>query len=255
MPDHTDLHFELALCARAEGDLETAERIALECLELGDAPARYAATVGTGSYLALCLLGEMAQRRGRTVDAETFYLSSLGEYPEYVAPVLPAAGLMLAAGADLERLRAELPLDRPSASLLAATACLEARRLDAAEELFSEVLERQPANDAAWIGLAEGRLARRAWAEAIEAASTIPAESPLAAAAAVEILFAHAASGDEGGLRSAIAANRLSRDPTCRPAALHRLGRCHRRQEVGFIAPCRGRKAGRNRPRGPPSGA
>jgi tetratricopeptide (TPR) repeat protein len=114
---------------------------------------------------------------------------------------------MLAGGADLGRLRSELPLDRPSASLLAATACLEAQRLEEAEVLFSEVLERQPANDAARIGLAEARLARRAWLEAVEAASGVPAESPLAAAAAAEILFAHAASGDESSLRSAIAAN------------------------------------------------
>ena len=90
MPDHTDLHFELALCARADGDLETAERLAPRCLELGDAPSRYASVVGTGSYLALCLLGEIAERRGEREAAEAFYLRSLREHPEYVAPVLPA---------------------------------------------------------------------------------------------------------------------------------------------------------------------
>ncbi|HWB23152.1 MAG TPA: glycosyltransferase [Gaiellaceae bacterium] len=205
MPDHTDLHFELALCARAEGDLETAERLALTCLELGDAPARYAAVVGSGTYLALALLGEIAERQGRRDEAEAYYLRSLGEYPDYVPPVLQVVGLLIARGADLEQLRAELPLDRPSAALLAATACLEAGHLDAAEELFLEVLDRQPANDAARIGLAEGRLARCAWAEAVEAASAIEADSPLAAAAAGEILFAHAAAGDEPALRAALA--------------------------------------------------
>jgi tetratricopeptide (TPR) repeat protein len=204
MPDHTDLHFELALCARADGDLDTAESLARTCLKLGDAPARYASVVGSGTYLALALLGEIAERQGRHSDAEAFYLRSLGEYPDYVPPVLQVVGLMLARGAELEQLRAELPLDRPSAALLAATACLEAGRLDSAEELFLEVLDRQPANDAARIGLSEARLARCAWAEAIEAANGIEEDSPLAAAAAGEILFAYAASGNEPALRTAL---------------------------------------------------
>src|SRR5262249_23554298 len=55
-PDHTDLVFELALCAKDEGLLEEAETSARRCLELGDAPAQYAGTVGAGSYLALCVL-------------------------------------------------------------------------------------------------------------------------------------------------------------------------------------------------------
>ncbi len=207
MPDHTDLHFELALCARAEGNLDEAARLALKCLELGDAPARYASVVGSGTYLALSLLGEISERQGRKADAESFYLSSLSEYPEYVPPVLQVVGLLLARGATLDDLRAELPLDRPSAALLAATACLEAQHLAEAEELFLEVLGHQPANDAAWIGLAETRLARSAWAEAVEAAKNIQPESPLAAAAASEILFAHAAAGDEPALRAALVAS------------------------------------------------
>ena len=139
MPDHTDLHFELALCARAEGDLETAERLAATCLELGDAPARYASVAGSGTYLALCLLGEIAERRGHSDEAEGYYLRSLRDHPDYVAPVLPAAALMLGRDADLAQLRAALPLERPSATLLAATACLEANRLGEADELFLEV--------------------------------------------------------------------------------------------------------------------
>jgi tetratricopeptide (TPR) repeat protein len=207
MPDHTDLHFELALCARAEGDLVATERLARKCLELGDAPTRYAAVVGSGTYLALSLLGETAERQGKRDDAESFYLRSLSEHPEYVPPVLHVVGMLLARGATLDELRSKLPLDRPSAALLAATACLEAQHLLEAEELFLEVLDRQPANDAARIGLAEARLARCAWTEAVEAASGIEAESPLARAAAGEILFAHAAAGDEPALRTALTAS------------------------------------------------
>src|SRR5262249_34987605 len=41
-PDHTDLVLEQALCARDEGDLRDAAELAERCLEMGDAPARYA---------------------------------------------------------------------------------------------------------------------------------------------------------------------------------------------------------------------
>ncbi|HVV58500.1 MAG TPA: glycosyltransferase [Gaiellaceae bacterium] len=205
MPDHTDLHFELALCARDEGDLAEAERLALHCLELGDAPARYASVVGSGTYLALTLLGELAERRGDAEAAERYYLRALDEHPDYVAPVLHAVGLMVARGADLAELRETLELDRPSAGLLAATACLEAGRVADAVELFGEVLDRQPGNDAARIGLAEAYLLGKDWAHAAEAAARVPDESPLAQAAAGELLFAHAAAGDAAALRSALA--------------------------------------------------
>jgi tetratricopeptide (TPR) repeat protein len=205
MPDHTDLHLELALCARADGDLEEAERIARHCLELGDAPARYAAVAGSGTYLALCLLGELAEARGDCETAESAYRRSLTEYPDYVAPVLNATTLLVKRDATEEELRASLPLDRPSAALLAGTACLEQGRLPEAGTFFGEVIERQPSNDAAHIGLAETMLSARRWEDAAVAAAAVPAHSPLAAAAAREALFARAAGGDAAGLRETLA--------------------------------------------------
>jgi tetratricopeptide (TPR) repeat protein len=213
MPDHTDLHFELALCARAAGELEEAERLALACLELGDAPPRYASIVGSGTYLALCLLGEIAERLHRPLEAEAYYLRSLSEYPDYVAPVLPAANLMFARGADLAALQGTLPLSKPSAMLLAATACLEAGLLGDADSLYCEVLEHQPGNDAARIGLAEARLARKAWKEAAEAAAAVAPGAPLGAVACGELLFAHAAAGALEPLREALAASEETRLP------------------------------------------
>ena len=205
MPDHTDLHFELALCARADGDAAEAERLARHCLSLGDAPAKYASVAGTGSYLALCVLGELAEARGDAAEAESHYLGSLAEHPDYVAPVLPATTLLLRRSASEEELRTALPLDRPSASLLAATACLEQGSLGLAEELFADVLAKQPGNDPARIGLAETFLASSRFAEAAKAAAGVPADSPLAAAAAGEIAFAYAAAGDEASLRETLA--------------------------------------------------
>src|SRR5207245_2138377 len=72
-PDHTDLVFELALCAKDEGSFVQAEELGRRCLEMGDGPARYAGTVGTGSYLALCLLAEVADGRGDADGAVELY--------------------------------------------------------------------------------------------------------------------------------------------------------------------------------------
>ena len=204
MPDHTDLHLELALCARAEGDLDEAERLARHCLGLGDAPAKYASVAGSGTYLARCLLGELAEARGRADEAEEHFVASLTGHPDYVAPVLPAATLLLRRGADEAELRATLPLGRPSATLLAGTACLEQGRLELAQTFFGEVLRRQPGNDAARIGLAETHLFGSRFADAAAVAAGVEPDSPLAAAAAVEIVFAHAAAGDLAALRTAL---------------------------------------------------
>jgi tetratricopeptide (TPR) repeat protein len=120
--------------------------------------------------------------------------------------------LLARRGTPLAELRKLLPLERPSASLLAGTACLESGRTDDAIVLFDETLDRQPGNDAARIGLAEAHLSNSAWDEAAGAAALVPPDSPLAAAAAGEILFARAVSADEPALRAAIAEARPHAD-------------------------------------------
>jgi tetratricopeptide (TPR) repeat protein len=204
MPEHTDLHYELALCARKAGDAEEAARLARRCLELGDAPAQYAGTVGTGSFIALCLLAELESEAGRGSEAEKLYLRSLADHPDFVAPVLPLASLMLERGVAAAEVRSRLTLERPSALLLFATACYEAGHAVDAEGLFREVLERQPANGAARVGLAEALLSQSRYADAAVEAAAEPEDSALAAVAGSELLFALAAGGDADGLSDAL---------------------------------------------------
>ena len=89
-PDHTDLVFEAALCALAVNELDAARTHAKTCLQMGDAPARYSATVGSGSYLALNLLGEVAQRTGDAEEAEAVWRRSLKEHPLLPCPCIAA---------------------------------------------------------------------------------------------------------------------------------------------------------------------
>ncbi len=197
LPDHTDLVFELALCARDEGELAEAARLAERCLAMGDAPARYHATVGTGGALALTLLGQLHELAGEPAAAEASYRRSLAEHPDYLAPAGPLARLLAARGAEAAEVEAALP-GKPSALVLAAGAYAEAGQPEVAEAWYRSVLERQPRNADAAAGLVEALVAQRRYTEAAQAAAGQDG------AAGIE-LFALAAAGDAAGLGAALA--------------------------------------------------
>ena len=67
----------------AEGDLRGAAELARRCMEMGDAPTRYAATVGSGTFLAMTVLAEVERSQGRPDVAEKLYRRSLADHPEY----------------------------------------------------------------------------------------------------------------------------------------------------------------------------
>jgi tetratricopeptide (TPR) repeat protein len=188
-PDHTDLVMEAALSARATGDRERARELAQRCLEMGDAPAKYAATVGAGSFLALSLLAELARDAGRPQESEQFLRRALAEHPEYALPVLPLVAGLIAAGSSAEEIAAAVP-DRPIAHLLTGAAHAEAGREAAAVPWFERTLAAQPQNAAARIGLADALLATGDAARAAEVAAGQPAGSHAEPAALRIELFA-----------------------------------------------------------------
>jgi tetratricopeptide (TPR) repeat protein len=203
-PEHTELVLLQAMCALDERKLDEAAELAERCLELGDAPAKYGATVGTGTFLAHCMLAEVRTVQGRPDDAENQYRRALEGYPDYIAPVLPLATLMLARNAEPDAICTDLAAERPSAALLLGTALYESGASEEAAAQFRSVLDRRPGNGAARIGLVETLLARRLYAEAAVEAALEEPDSPVAAVAASAELFARAASGDIPGLTSAI---------------------------------------------------
>lgn len=203
-PDHTDIVGELALCARQDGDTDEAARLAERLLELGDAPASYSATVGSGTFLALMLLGELRQEQGRRDEAETLLRRALAEHPGFVAPILPLASLLLARGLKPAAVEAELPVEKPSARLLLATACYESGHTAAAEGLFLDVLGKQPSNGVARIGLVESLLSQKRWDDAYAEAGAEPETSPVATIVVGEMLMAAAVAGNGSALAAAL---------------------------------------------------
>ena len=196
-PDHTDLVMEAAVSARSRGDLVRSAELAERCLEMGDAPADYAATMGTGTFLALSLLADVRARQGDRAESELLLRRSLTDHPDYVGPVLPLVELLVARGVPSAEIDPLVPARVP-ARLLAATAYLEGGRPGDAERCYRAALDAQPGNSAARLGLSEALLAQRRNAEAAEVAAAEPASSPVAARAAEAVVFAEALAATAG---------------------------------------------------------
>ena len=254
MPDYTDLYFELALCAQAVGENDEAERLLRHCLELGDAPRRYAATVGTGSHLALGVLAELAEARGADAEAIALYRRGLALQPAFTATVLPLAKLLLKGGARPAGISAELPLERPSAALLAASAYLENGHATEAEELYRDVLARHPGTGAARVGALQALLAQRRYEEAAAEAASEPDTSEIASLAAGAWMFACAALGDPALLAMATGRAERLEVPAGEVALYRAWGARLEGAESGPI-PALGARAGAGGARGAAQGA
>ncbi len=203
-PDHTDLVFKLALCAVDERDWAGAEVHARRCLALGDAPAAYSGNVGGGTYLAMALLGQLSEVQGRLDEAEAHYRQALAAHPSFVAPALPLATLMFRRGAAPAEVEAALPAGRTSALLLAASACFEAGHAPEAAAWFARVLDEQPENGAARVGLVESLLAERRYDEAVAEARLRGDGSAVATKLAAAELFIHGLRADAAALGAAL---------------------------------------------------
>jgi tetratricopeptide (TPR) repeat protein len=208
-PGFTDLVLEQAIANVALGHGERAIELYERCIEMGDAPRRYTATVGCGTYLPRIQLAELRRARGELAAATELLELCVSEHPQFTGSVLPYASALLAGGTppqrvvrELERRMPELP---PNARFMLGTALYEAGATGAGEEQFRAVLERQPSSSRARVALGEALLAQRRYAEAEATAAAVPPEDPLATMACRTELFASIAGAGE---RTAVALER-----------------------------------------------
>jgi tetratricopeptide (TPR) repeat protein len=197
-PGFTDLVLEQATASFLDGEVERAIELYKRCIEMGDAPRRYTATVGCGTYLPRLALAELHLKRGEAPRAVELCGDCLREHPGFTGAVLPYASALLATGTDPETVRdaveEHLGADlSPAAHFMLGTALCERGAAGAAETQFRAVLARQPHSGRARVALAEVLLAQRRYGEAAEIAGALPVEDPLAAAACRSELFARLA--------------------------------------------------------------
>jgi tetratricopeptide (TPR) repeat protein len=211
-PDFTELVLEQAFAAVALGREDLAIELYERCIEMGDAPRRYTARVGCGTYLPRIHLASLRRAQGDLGQAIDLLELCLREHPSFVAAVLPYASALLADGmqpdAVVRELALQLPNLSPAARFMLGTALYEGGATSLAETQFRIVLMHQPHSGRARVALGEALLAQRRYAEAAEEAARLPTDDPLAAAACRTELFARIAGAGAGAGGSAGALER-----------------------------------------------
>lgn len=208
----TDLVYEQGVTARALGRNEEAIAYFERCLEMGDAPAEYTATVGTGTFLPTIGLAEVLVEQGEHARAVELLDAVLAEHNGFFGLILPYAIALLSAGATAAEAvaRTEGHVERltPTMRFMLGTALYEHGETEAAEEQFRLLLEQQPTSGMGRVALAEALLSQSRWEEAAEVAAALPDDQAHAAAARRSELFARITAGDLAGAAAALARDR-----------------------------------------------
>lgn len=182
-PALTDLVLAQARTAQALGDDAEAVSLYRRCSEMGDAPARYGAMVGSGTFLPRLHLAELHLERGDAAAARAELQWCVENHPEFLAVAGPYATALLRDGVDpsvvlteLERLDTLPPMIR----LAVAGAFQQAGAGAAAVEQYRLALDAAPANTRARTTLAELLLAGGQWDEAVAHAQLVPVDDAYA---------------------------------------------------------------------------
>ncbi len=181
-PAFTDLVFERGLIARERDDRHGAIEHFETCLEMGDAPARFAGMVGRGTFLALAALATTALEIDDQDRAIGYLERSLDEHPSYLPAGLDLTdALLVAPGCDPAAVLARMEAtgnDVATWWLFLGTAFYERGHSLIAESLFRRALAKAPTNPAASIGLVETLLTQHRYAEAAAGAPDLPVGTP-----------------------------------------------------------------------------
>lgn len=204
-PGFTDLVLEQAYASLLLGRERDAREYFARCIEMGDAPARYTAMLGCGSYLPRLALAELDAHHGELDRARELLDWCLREHPGFYGTVLPYATVRLRSGVEPEHVAAEVEErvaePTPTVRFMLGTALYEAGAAEAAERQFRLVLERQPHSSRARVALGEALLSQKRYADAATEASHLPADDPLAAVACRTEWFARISAGDAASAR------------------------------------------------------
>jgi tetratricopeptide (TPR) repeat protein len=207
-PGFTDLVLEQAYASVALGRESDGVAYYEQCIELGDAPAHYTATVGSGTYLPRLALAELDLRHDRLESARERLDWCLREHPSFFGTVLPYAATLLRSGIEPDAVATEVELrvaqTTPTVRFMLGTALYEAGAAEAAEHQYRLVLERQPHSSQARVALGEALLSQKRYTDAAAEAALLGADDPLAVIACRTELFGLIAGGKLAGANAAI---------------------------------------------------
>jgi tetratricopeptide (TPR) repeat protein len=185
--DLTDLVLAQARIAQALGEEEEAVRLYHRATEMGDAPSKYGAMVGGGTFLPRLALAELCLARGDAAGARAALSWCVEHHPEFLAVAAPYATAMLGDGVDPSEVLDELArLDSlpPVVRMTVAAALRQAGATASAAEQYRLALAASPNNARVRTDLAELLLADGEWDEAAQVAQHVPADDPYGGLAA-----------------------------------------------------------------------
>ena len=232
-PEFTDLVLEQALAAIALGQRDRAIELCERCIEMGDAPRRYTATVGAGTYLPRLHLAELRRANGDTAAGDR----AARALPARASPVRRLGGCRTRASCWQTAWSPTLssaswsgtcPIPSPAARFMLGTALYEGGASAAGEAQFRIVLARQPRSGRARVALAEALLAQRRYAEAAREAAELASDDPLAVIACRTELFARIAGADAAGVAAALERARAAGMPDRGARPVHRVAAARR---------------------------
>jgi tetratricopeptide (TPR) repeat protein len=206
-PAFTDMVFAQGLAALALNHEDDAIVYWQRCIKMGDAPSRFGATVGSGTYLPRISLAELQVRRGKLEAARDLLVWCIAEHPDVIAVIAPYASVMLRTGANAEAVAVDLEnrVDdlTPAARFALATVFFGGGAMAAAESQYRAVLDARPNSSQARVQLAETLLNQRRYAEAANEAATIAEDDAFAGLACRIELWGRLASGHVADARAA----------------------------------------------------
>ena len=202
-PGFTDLVFEQGHAALALGREDDAYAYFEQCIEMGDAPSKYTAQVGAGTFLPRTILALRHIARGEHDEAVAQMRWCADHNPEFFGIIHPYATALLRSGmspdAAAAEVEAKLKSVSPTSRFMLGTALYEFGAAAQAEIQFRGVLERQPQSGPARAALAEALLYQGKYVESADVAAAMDPAEGLAIVAIRSEIFARLLAHDIEG--------------------------------------------------------
>jgi glycosyltransferase involved in cell wall biosynthesis len=207
-PGFTDLVYEQGMSSLALERSDDAISYMERAIEMGDAPAKYTATVGSGTFMPRIVLATMHLNAGRWEPALELLGWCIEHHPEHIGAIHPYATALLRSGTTPEAVVAKIESSGDklpaAARFMMATALFEQGEAVFAEAQFRKVIEKQPHGWAARAALIEALMYQRRYAEAAAEAERIDDESEAAVVVVRSELFALLLTRDHLGAERAL---------------------------------------------------
>jgi glycosyltransferase involved in cell wall biosynthesis len=207
-PGFTDLVYEQGMASLGLERIDDAITYMERAIELGDAPAKYTATVGSGTFMPRIILATTYLNGGKWEQALELLRWCIEHHPEHIGTIYPYATALLKAGADPQTVVAQVEQAGPklpaAGRFMLATALYEQGHADVAEPQFRMVIEKQPHSWAGRAALVESLMYQRRYADAAAEAERVSEDGEAAVVVVRSELFARLLARDAHGAQVAL---------------------------------------------------